>query len=214
MEDNELKGTLILIRHQESEWNKLGKWTGFTDIGLSETGILKSREIGEKIKDVKFDEIFISTLKRTKQTLDEILKAKDSKDRGECLKHVEVSSAINERDYGDYTGKNKWEIEKEVGEEEFKKIRRGFNCPIPNGETLKMVYERSVPFFIDKILPLVKEGKTVLFVAHGNSIRSLIKYIENISDTDISKVEMNFGDVIFYKVDEAGHLVSKDIITV
>jgi len=212
MNENELKGTLIFIRHQESEWNKLGKWTGFTDVSLSEDGMLKSREIGERIKDIRFDNIFISTLKRTKQTLEEILSVRDDKD--EYMKLVEPSSSINERDYGDYTGKNKWEIEKEVGNDEFTKIRRGFDCPIPNGETLKMVYERSVPFFVDRILPLIKEGKNVLVVAHGNSIRSLVKYIEDISDIDISNVEINFGDVIIYKLDSNGHMVNKNIIKV
>ncbi len=212
MDNKELNGSLILIRHQESEWNKLGKWTGFVDIGLSEDGKLKAKEIGEKIKDFKFDDIFISTLKRTKETLDQIISQREDKD--ECISKIEISSAINERDYGDYTGKNKWEIEKEVGEEEFKRIRRGFSHPIPGGETLKMVYERSVPFYIEKILPLIKKNKNVLIVAHGNSIRSLIKYIENISDEDISNVEMNFGDVLIYKVNDKGYLVKKDIINV
>lgn len=212
MNENKLNGTLIFIRHQESEWNKLGKWTGFTDIGLSEDGILKAREIGERIKDIKFDNIFISTLKRTKETLEGILSVRDNKE--EYMKLLEASSEINERDYGDYTGKNKWEIEKEVGSEEFTKIRRGFDCPIPNGETLKMVYERSVPFFMNRILPLIKEGKTVLVVAHGNSIRALIKYIENISDNDISNVEMNFTDVIIYKLNNDGHMADKNVIIV
>jgi len=208
-EDKKL-GKLILIRHQESEWNKLGKWTGFTDVGLSQDGINKAKEIGKRIKDLKFEKIYISTLKRTKETLDNILSS------GNFSKGVEtiISKELNERDYGDYTGMNKWEVEKTVGKEEFLKIRRGWDHKIPNGESLKMVYERSVPFFLDKIMSDIKEGKNVLIVAHGNSIRSLIKYIENISNEDISKVEMNFGDVIIYNLDNEGHFLNKQIIKV
>ena len=81
---------------------------------------------------------------------------------------------MNERDYGDYTGKNKFEMEKLLGEEEYKKLRRGWDYPIPHGESLKMVYERAVPYFLEKILPLLREGKNILVVAHGNSLRAMI----------------------------------------
>jgi len=208
--EQEKLGKLILIRHQESEWNKLGKWTGFTDVSLSPDGVLKAKEIGERIKDFKFNQIYISTLKRTKETLDNILES------GNFPKDIKtiVSKELNERDYGDYTGMNKWEIKEKVGDEEFLKIRRGWDYCIPNGESLKMVYERSVPFFIDVIMKDILEGKNVLIVAHGNSIRSLIKYIENISDENISNVEMGFGDVLVYELDKEGHCLEKEIIKV
>ncbi len=99
-----------------------------------------------------------------------------------------------------------------MGHDEFVKLRRGWNTPIPNGESLKMVYERSVPFFLEKILPILKDNKNVLIVAHGNSLRSIIKYIENISDEDISKLEMNFGDILFYDLDENGHMIKKELL--
>jgi 2,3-bisphosphoglycerate-dependent phosphoglycerate mutase len=102
-------------------------------------------------------------------------------------------------------------MQKILGEEEFVKLRRGWDTPIPNGESLKMVYARSVPFFIDKILPLLKEGKNVLVVAHGNSIRSIMKYIENISDEGIAKVEMVFGSILIYDLDSEGHMVNKEM---
>jgi 2,3-bisphosphoglycerate-dependent phosphoglycerate mutase len=124
---------------------------------------------------------------------------------------IEEAKELNERDYGDYTGKNKWEVEKIVGEEEFKKIRRGWDYPIPNGESLKMVYERSVPFYLNKILPTLREGKNVLVVAHGNSIRSIIKYIENISNDDISNIEMDFGSILIYGLDNDGHMIDKEV---
>lgn len=208
--ETQKNGKLVLIRHQESEWNKLGKWTGFMDIGLSPEGLKKAKEIGEKIKDFHFDYIFISALKRTRETLDQIL------DESSVNKDVEIESSkeINERDYGDYTGKNKWEIEKELGHDEFVKLRRGWDISIPNGESLKMVYERSVPFFMDRVLPILNEEKNVLIVAHGNSLRSIIKYIENISDKDISSLEMDFGDVLFYDLDKNGHLINKEILKV
>lgn len=203
-------GKLTLIRHQESEWNKLGKWTGFTDISLSKFGFKKAKEIGEKIIGDHIDYAFISDLIRTKETLNEILNARS--DNSNII--IESSKFLNERDYGDYTGKNKWEIEKELGHDEFVKLRRGWDVNIPNGESLKMVYERTIPFFLNRILPLLLEGKDVLIVAHGNSLRSIIKYIENISDENISSLEMDFSDIIYYDLDNEGHFVKKDVLKV
>ena len=102
-------------------------------------------------------------------------------------------------------------MEKILGAEEFKKLRRGWDYPIPNGESLKTVYDRTVPFFFEKILPLVLEGKNVLVVAHGNSLRSLLKYIENISDQDIADTEFPFGAVMIYTLDENGHKLGKEV---
>src|SRR5581483_9927569 len=114
---------------------------------------------------------------RAQQTLSEIKKV---------LNIINVPSSasgnLNERNYGVFTGKNKWEIQKEVGEENFKKIRRSWDSPIPNGETLKDVYNRVVPYYEEQILPLLTAGKNVLVCAHGNSIRALIKYLDKIPD--------------------------------
>lgn len=200
-------GKLVLARHHESEWNKLGKWTGVVDVHLSPLGFEKAKEMGKLINDFSFDQIFISTQIRSKETLDCMLE-------GSLIDKeipTEQAKEINERDYGDYTGKNKWEVEKDVGEEEFLKIRRSWDYPIPNGESLKMVYERAVPFFFSKILPLLKDGKNVLVVAHGNSIRALIKYFENISDKDISNIEVPFGSVLIYDLDNEGYMKNKEI---
>jgi len=200
-------GKFALTRHHESEWNKLGKWTGVTDVHLSPLGFEKAKEMGKLIEDIKFDQAFTSAQIRSKETLSMMLEG------GSTNKEILTKEAkeINERDYGDYTGKNKWEIEKNIGEEEFIKIRRGWDTPIPNGESLKMVYERSVPYFLNSILPLLKEGKNVLVVCHGNSARSMIKYIENISNEDISKLEMPFGDILVYDLDMDGHMVNKEV---
>lgn len=197
---------LILARHHESEWNKLGKWTGSRDRHLDQYGFDKSSEMGNLIKDIPIDYAFASMLVRSIETLSCILTV--------CKLYsvpTEHSAALNERDYGEYTGKNKFEMRDILGDEEYNKLRRGWDYPIPKGETLKMVSDRAVPFFLEKIVPKVNEGKNVLVVAHGNSLRTLIKYIENISDEGIAEVEMPFGAIIIYTLDEQGHMTSKEV---
>ena len=98
-----------------------------------------------------------------------------------------------------------------LGEEEFNKLRRGWDYPIPKGESLKMVYDRSVPYFLEKILPRVNEGKNVLVVAHGNSLRSLLKYIEALSEEQIADTDFPFGSVVIYDVDKDGHMINKEV---
>lgn len=197
---------LILIRHGESEWNAKGIWTGWKDISLTEKGKEEARKAGAVLKDIKIDVAFTSKLIRTKQTLNEIKKILNL----ENIKVIE-DEALNERDYGDYTGKNKWEIKEKIGKEEFIKIRRDWDYPIPKGESLKDVYNRTVPYFIKKILPILMSGKNVLVSAHGNSIRALAKYIDNISDENISKLEIATGEVYIYTIDEEGNIVYKEI---
>jgi len=103
------------------------------------------------------------------------------------------------------------EIKKELGEEGFKKLRRGWDVPIPNGETLKDVYNRTVPYYESEILPKLKDGKNVLVSAHGNSLRALVKYLDGLSDSDVENLEITTGEVIIYKVDTAGSVVSKEL---
>lgn len=197
---------LILVRHGESTWNEVDAWTGLTDIGLSKEGFEKSREDGKMLKDIPVQMAFTSKLIRARQTLKEILKVLD-------IKHIPIyeSEALNERDYGDFTGKNKFDLEKEYGEEQFLKWRRGWDETIPNGETLKDVYNRVAPYYKEHILPKVKAGKNVIISAHGNSIRSLIKFIENISDKDIPGLELETGDVYIYGINDKGEITSKEI---
>jgi 2,3-bisphosphoglycerate-dependent phosphoglycerate mutase len=197
---------LILIRHGESEWNKQGLWTGLTDIGLSGKGKEEAKLAGEKLKGISIDFAFTSVLLRAKQTLDEIKGV-----LGIDVPTVE-DQALNERNYGIYTGKNKWGIKKEVGDELFKKIRRGWDVSIENGESLKDVYNRVVPYYQTEILPKLKEGKNILLSAHGNSLRALIKYLENISDKDISNLELATGEVYVFEVDNNGKVFSKKIL--
>ncbi len=197
---------LILVRHGESEWNKLGLWTGLTDIGLSPKGIEESRLAGEKLKGLPIDICYISSLKRARQTLDEIKKI-----LGRDFPTLE-NKALDERDYGIYTGQNKWEIQKTMGEEQFQKLRRGWNTGIPKGETLEDVYNRVVPYFQKEIFLKLKAGKNILIVAHGNSLRALVKYLDNISDEDVEKLEIATGEIYSYDIDQNGSIVSKRIL--
>lgn len=197
---------LIIARHHESEWNKLGQWTGIRDRHLTEYGFKKSAEMGLLLKDIHIDSAFASMQVRSIETLSCMLEALE-------LFHVptEHSSALNERDYGDYTGKNKWDVAKEIGEDQWNKIRREWDCPVPNGETLKTVYERVVPYFKEHILPLLNEGKNVLMVSHGNAIRALVKYIESVPDEGVADIEMLFGSILVYELDENGRVKQKDV---
>jgi 2,3-bisphosphoglycerate-dependent phosphoglycerate mutase len=197
-------GTLIVVRHGESEWNALGKWTGTTDVHLTTKGRREAIMLGTLIKDIKIDKAYCSRQIRSLETLESMLNAS-----GQYDVPYERHLGLDERDYGDYTGKNKWEMKQEVGEEVFNKIRRSWDYPVPNGETLKMVYERSVPFYKQAVVPELLKGRNIMLVAHGNSIRSLIKYIESVSDEGISNVEMIFGKALFYKVDDEGKMLDK-----
>lgn len=196
---------LILVRHGESEWNKKGLWTGLTDIGLSEKGKEEARLAGGKLKNYPIDIAYTSPLLRAKQTLTEIKNI-----LGRDFPTFE-NPALNERDYGTYTGKNKWDIQKEVGKETFQKIRRGWDIPVANGESLKDVYNRAVPYYESEILPKLKERKNVLISAHGNSLRALVKFLENISDIDVENLEIATGQVYIYTFNDQGGIISKEI---
>ena len=197
---------LVLVRHSKSEWNVLGKWTGWTDVDLNEEGRSDAKRTGEAIRDIKFDQAFVSKLKRAQQTLEIVLDEIEQKD----VPTIETQ-ALNERDYGIYTGKNKWEVKEEVGEEEFQNIRRGWEHPIQKGETMKKVYERVVPFYENEVLPLLKEGKNVILAAHGNSLRALVKYLEDLSIEELMALEFGIGEAYVYDVDSKGKITNKEI---
>jgi len=201
-----MSGKLFVTRHGESEWNAKGVWTGVTDVHLSEKGEHEAQLLGLTIKDSPIDFAFCSSQVRSLETLNKML---DSSGHGEVK--FEQNSAINERDYGVYTGKNKWQVQEDIGDEAFERLRRGWDEPVEGGETLKDVYERSVPFYKTEILPRLLNGENVLVVAHGNSIRSLMKYIESLSDEQIGKTEMIFGQTLVYSVDDSGKMLSKEI---
>jgi 2,3-bisphosphoglycerate-dependent phosphoglycerate mutase len=161
--------------------------------------------MGLQVKEFRIQQAVCSLQCRSKETLDEMLRA-----MGDESVPVLRSAAINERDYGDFTGKNKLAMKELMGAEEFEHMHRQYTYPIPHGESLQMVYERAVPFYREVIVPMLVEGKSVLMVSHGNTIRSIMKYIERIPDDDIKDVEMLFGNILIYRVDKDGHLVSRD----
>lgn len=197
---------LVLVRHGESEWNEKGWWTGWADPSLSEKGHEQAHHAGEQLKDIHFDYAYTSVLKRAIETWDGIKKIIGQED----LQTIS-DKALNERDYGEMTGKNKWEVKEKVGEEEFMKLRRSWDYPPPKGESLKMVHARVIPYYESEILPKLKEGKNIIIAAHGNSLRALIKDLDHVSDEDIPNLEMATGGVYVYQIDESGKVISKDI---
>ncbi len=196
---------LVLVRHGLSEYNKQGLWTGWTDVSLAKEGIEQARKTGEELKDIPLDYAYASDLKRTQETLHEILQITQQ------FPEIITDKAFNERNYGIYTGKNKWEVQKEVGEEKFQMIRRQWDYPIPEGESLKQVYDREVPYFTEQILPKIKEGKNVIIASSGNPLRALVKHLENIPDSEISKLEIGTGEAYVYQIDTEGKVLKKEI---
>lgn len=197
---------LVLVRHGLSEFNKRGLWCGWVDPYLAPEGVEQAKQAGEALKDMHFDYAYSNILRRCIQTLDEIKKV---------IKQdppTELAWQINERNYGEYTLKNKWEVKEQVGEEEFQKIRRSWDFPIPSGESLKEVYARSVPYYKSEIVPKLKERKNVLVVSSNNALRSLVKYIEDIPDEDIANHEIGTGEVYVYEMDAEGRMLKKEVL--
>jgi 2,3-bisphosphoglycerate-dependent phosphoglycerate mutase len=196
---------LILIRHGQSEWNALNQFTGWKDPDLTAKGIEEAHNAGRIINNLKinFDLVFTSALVRAQNTAEIILK-----EINQPLSTIK-NQALNERNYGDLAGLNKDDARKRWGDEQVHIWRRSYDIPPPGGESLKDTGERVLPFFMKEILPHVCEGKNVLVAAHGNSLRSLIKYLDNISDEDIVKLEIPTGAPIHYVINEDGSVKSK-----
>ena len=196
---------LILIRHGQSEWNALNQFTGWKDPDLTAKGIEEAHNAGRIINNLKinFDLVFTSALIRAQNTAEIILK-----EINQPLSTIK-NQALNERNYGDLAGLNKDDARKRWGDEQVHIWRRSYDVPPPGGESLKNTGERVLPFFMKEILPQVCKGKNVLVAAHGNSLRSLIKFLDNISDEDIVKLEIPTGAPIHYVINEDGSVKSK-----
>jgi 2,3-bisphosphoglycerate-dependent phosphoglycerate mutase len=195
---------LVLIRHGESEWNKENRFTGWIDIPLSPKGEQEAKNAGEKLKGMRFDKAFSSVLQRATKTFE--IAAQTA---GFNHLIVEKDEALNERMYGDLQGLNKDECRKKFGAEQVHIWRRSYDIPPPNGESLKNTAERVLPYFHKRIESMLKEGKNILIVAHGNSLRALIMYLENLSGDEIVKVEIPTGVPILYELDENLRVISK-----
>ena len=196
---------LILIRHGQSEWNALNQFTGWKDLDLTTKGIEEAHNAGKIIKDLKinFDLVFTSALVRAQNTAEIILE-----EINQSLSTIK-DQALNERNYGDLAGLNKDDARKRWGDEQVHIWRRSYDIPPPGGESLKDTGERVLPFFMKEILPHVCDGKNILVAAHGNSLRSLIKFLDDISDEDIVKLEIPTGAPIHYVINEDGSVKSK-----
>ena len=186
---------LVLIRHGQSEWNEKNLFTGWKNPPLTEKGIKEAELAGEKIKklNIDFSHYFTSALVRAQETGEIIL----SKLEAENIIKTK-SQNLNERDYGDLSGLDKDEARKEWGEDQVHIWRRSFDIPPPGGESLKDTAARVLPYFEEKIKPLVEQGNNILICAHGNSLRSLIMSLEGISPDEIVKVEIGTGEPILY----------------
>ena len=220
--------TMVLVRHGQSQWNLENRFTGWVDVPLSLKGRQEATSAGKKLKDMRFDAIYISHLMRAIQTIHYIL-LELSDQRIPIIYHEEErihewehysgdrnneipiyqSVALAERYYGDLQGLNKADTMKKYGEEQVRLWRRSYDINPPNGESLKSTCERTIPYYMNHILPQLQAGRTVLIVAHGNSLRSITKYVENISDTDIPNVEIPTGMPIMYTFDAHMNLQKK-----
>jgi 2,3-bisphosphoglycerate-dependent phosphoglycerate mutase len=189
---------LVLLRHGESAWNKENKFTGFTDVDLSEAGIEEAKTAGRSLKEkgIVFDKVFTSTLKRAYNTaaiaLTEAGQPADGQTRHDDLR---------ERDYGDLTGLNKDETRAKFGEEQVHIWRRSYDIPPPGGESLKDVVARVEPYYHRHIEPLVKEGKNVLLAAHGNTLRAMLIILGENTPEDINAAEMPTGVPLVFEFD-------------
>lgn len=197
---------LILVRHGESEWNLKGVWTGWNESDLTEKGREEAKKAGQQLHDIPLHKAYTSDLKRAQETL-EIIK----KELGQENLETVIAPEIKERDYGDLAGKNKWEMKEKYGEEQFMKWRRSWDHPIPNGETLKKVYERVAPYYDKEILPELKRGKNIIVSAHGNSLRALVKHLENVDENFIPSLEIGTGEVYVYEINTDGSVINKEI---
>ena len=226
-----MKYELVLIRHGESEWNKLNLFTGWTDVELSEKGKEEATNGGKLLKEAgfHFDVAYTSYLKRAIHTLNRVLEAMDQE-----YIPVYKTYKLNERHYGALQGLNKAETAEKFGEEQVKIWRRSYDIQppaleptdprnpalqdaykgvakeeLPLTECLKDTVARVVPYFEEVIKKDMIDGKKVIIAAHGNSLRALVKYLENISDKDIVNLNIPTGVPLVYELDENLKVLSK-----
>jgi len=205
---------LVLVRHGQSLWNKKNVFTGWVDVPLSTVGIEEALKAGETLADVEFDAVYTSVQVRALETA-MIAMAQNKSEKTPVVIHSDGKMSewgviyseemnkniipvyrdwhLNERYYGELQGMNKAETAKTYGDEQVHIWRRSYDVPPPNGECLQDTAERTIPFFKENILKQLKEGKNVLVSAHGNSLRSIVMYIENLSKEEVLKLEIPTG---------------------
>jgi 2,3-bisphosphoglycerate-dependent phosphoglycerate mutase len=197
---------LVLVRHGQSEWNLKNLFTGWRDVDLTEQGIAEAKDAGRKLKaqGLVFDIAFTSALKRAQRTLDIMLA-----EMGQTKIPVIKDQALNERDYGDLSGLNKDDARKKWGEEQVHIWRRSFDIAPPGGESLRDTLARTLPYYVQEILPCVLRGQRVIVAAHGNSLRALVMVLEKLSPEGILKREISTGVPIIYRLNADATVASK-----
>ena len=215
---------LVLLRHGQSQWNLENRFTGWTDVDLTEKGEMEARESGKLLKEngFHFDRVHTSVLKRANRTLDICLDEMSIKEIP-----IQYHWRLNERHYGALQGLNKAETAAKYGNEQVHIWRRSYTTPppqldlddkrhpkfdkkysnlsaeeIPSSECLKDTVDRFLPYWFESIMPNIKSGKRVLIVAHGNSLRALVKYLDQISDEEIVNLNIPTGVPLVYELDE------------
>ena len=186
---------LILIRHGQSVWNAANRFTGWTDVELSKVGVSEAEEAGRSLSSQRIDVVHTSDLIRAQRTA-EIIMSLNEASEGYSTK---FDWRLNERNYGSLQGLNKAETAEKFGAEQVHIWRRSFDAAPPDGESLEMTAERTIPYFEEEILPDLQEGRGVLVSAHGNSLRSIVMHIEGISPEDIVSLEIQTGSPMFYE---------------
>lgn len=203
---------LILLRHGESQWNLENRFTGWVDVPLSPKGEQEAQEAGEKLKSYTFDKAFTSVLKRANDTLGIVLK---------IIKQehipIEYDKALNERHYGALQGLNKAETAQKYGDAQVKIWRRSYDIPPPKdvtelnpdgySESLKDTAARTLPYFELKILPEVHAGKNIIVAAHGNSLRSIVMKLDNLTREQVLELNIPTGVPLLYVYDAAGKIL-------
>jgi 2,3-bisphosphoglycerate-dependent phosphoglycerate mutase len=218
------KNSLILLRHGQSRWNKANLFTGWVDIPLSTEGIEESIEAGKKIAHIPIDLIFVSSLIRAQMTA-MLAMAQHNGPKVPCILHphqgklenwakvyseeaekscIPVITAweLNERMYGRLQGMNKQEMREKYGEEQVKLWRRSYDTAPPDGESLAMTAARALPYFQKQVLPALTSGKNVLISAHGNSLRAIVMFLDNLSKEEVVELEIPTGKPILYSFHE------------
>jgi 2,3-bisphosphoglycerate-dependent phosphoglycerate mutase len=204
-----MSGTLVLVRHGQSEWNLKNLFTGWKDPGLTELGIAEAKRAGELLsaRGTRFDIAFTSALSRAQHTCRIILDGV-----GQPGLETIRDQALNERDYGDLSGLNKDDARARWGEEQVHVWRRSYDVPPPGGESLKDTGARVWPYYIREILPRAMRGETVLVAAHGNSLRSLVMVLDGLTREEVTELNLDTGVPIVYRLKADTTVASKEVL--
>ena len=186
---------LILVRHGQSVWNASNRFTGWTDVDLSDQGVEEAEEAGRELSAIRIDVVHTSDLVRAQRTAEIIMRHNKASDGA----HTKYDWRLSERHYGALQGLNKAETAEKHGAEQVHVWRRSFDVAPPEGESLEMTAERTIPYFTEEIVQDLADDKSVLVSAHGNSLRSIVMHIEGISPEDIVSLEIPTGEPIHYE---------------